>query len=321
MTLSGDVMIRVSHLTRRYPGCVAVNDVSFDVCRGEIVGFLGPNGAGKTTTMRILSCFLPPTSGSVSIAGLDIMDDSLEVRRRIGYMPENVPLYPEMRVDEYLDFRARLKNVPGRRRKKRVGEVKDLCGLKDVGRRIVGHLSKGFRQRVGLAESLVHDPQLLILDEPTIGLDPNQIRQVRGLIKDLASRHTILLSTHILPEVEMTCQRVLIINQGKIVASDTPANLKGLMRGRSRVTAELLGPREEIAARLRQMSGVLGVVSEPDGEWWRFEIECDKDTDLRTEVFQLAARSGWPLRELRMERKSLEDIFVALTRGEEGEAI
>ena len=203
---------------------MAVDDVSFEVARGEIVGFLGPNGAGKTTTMRILACYLPATGGAVNVAGYDVFRDSIEVRRRIGYLPENVPLYPEMRVDEYLNYRARLKGVPPKKRRKRVDEVKGLCGLKDVGRRIIGQLSKGFRQRVGLAESMVHDPDLLILDEPTIGLDPNQIRQVRELIKGLAPRHTILISTHILPEVEMTCQRVLIIHRGRIVASDTRSN-------------------------------------------------------------------------------------------------
>ncbi len=309
-------MIKVAHLTKQFAGCVAVDDVSFEVGRGEIVGFLGPNGAGKTTTMRILSCYLPATSGTVTIGGYNVFTDSLEVRRRIGYMPENVPLYPEMRVDEYLDFRARLKGVAREWRRKRVDEVKELCGLKDVGRRIIGQLSKGYRQRVGLAESLVHDPELLILDEPTIGLDPNQIRQVRELIKDLAQRHTILLSTHILSEVEMTCQRVLIINRGRIVASDSPENLRGLMRGSARIVAELQGPRESIAEKLGAIAGISRVTAAEADGWGQFVLECARESDPRAQVAALAAREGWALRELRAEKTTLEDIFVSLTKVE-----
>lgn len=315
-------MIKVSHLTRQFPGCVAVDDVSFEVGRGEIVGFLGPNGAGKTTTMRILACYLPATGGSVTVAGYDVFRDSIEVRRRIGYMPENVPLYPEMRVDEYLHYRAQLKGVPHRKRRARVDEVKDLCGLKEVGRRIIGQLSKGFRQRVGLAESMVHDPDLLILDEPTIGLDPNQIRQVRELIKSLASRHTILISTHILPEVEMTCQRVLIIHRGRIVASDTTEQLRGMMMGGARIVAEIRGPQPDILPRLQTLPGVQRAACSADGEWGCYTLECAKDADPRADLFGLAAARGWALRELRLEKKSLEDIFVSLTRGDtEGVAI
>jgi ABC-2 type transport system ATP-binding protein len=309
-------MIKVSHLTRQFPGCVAVDDVSFEVGRGEIVGFLGPNGAGKTTTMRILSCYLPATGGAVSVAGYDVFRDSIEVRKRIGYMPENVPLYPEMRVDEYLDYRARLKGVASRKRRTRVDEVKDLCGLKDVGRRIIGQLSKGFRQRVGLAESMVHDPDLLILDEPTIGLDPNQIRQVRELIKSLASRHTILISTHILPEVEMTCQRVLIIHRGRIVASDTTEQLRSMMMGGARIFAEIRGPQMDIVQQLQSLPGVQRVASSGEGEWTCYTVECAKDVDLRPDIFSAAAARRWTLRELRLEKKSLEDIFVSLTRGD-----
>ena len=309
-------MITVSHLTRQFPGCVAVDDVSFEVGRGEIVGFLGPNGAGKTTTMRILACYLPATGGAVSVAGYDVFKDSIEVRRRIGYMPENVPLYPEMRVDEYLNYRARLKGVPPKKRRKRADEVKDLCGLKDVGRRIVGQLSKGFRQRVGLAESMVHDPDLLILDEPTIGLDPNQIRQVRELIKSLASSHTILISTHILPEVEMTCQRVLIIHRGRIVASDTTEQLRRMMMGGARIVAEIRGPQNDILQQLQSLPGAPRVTASDAGEWGCFTLECAKETDLRPDIFGLSAARGWTLRELRMEKKSLEDIFVSLTRGD-----
>ncbi|HBA84617.1 MAG TPA: ABC transporter [Verrucomicrobia bacterium] len=314
-------MIKVSHLTKRFAGCTAVNDVSFEVGRGEIVGFLGPNGAGKSTTMRMLACYLPATSGSILVTGRNVLSDSLEVRRRIGYMPENVPLYPEMRVDEYLRFRARIKGVEGSLIRKRVHEVKELCGLKDVGRRLIGQLSKGYRQRVGLADSLVHDPELLILDEPTIGLDPNQIRQVRALIKDLAQRHTILLSTHILSEVEMTCQRVLILNEGRIVASDSPENLKSLLQSGSQIVAEMRGPREEMYEKIRTLPRVQRVAAYELDSWVCFTIDCEKDADLRIQIFELAVRHNWELRELRIGKKSLEEIFVALTRGEPEEVL
>src|SRR5271170_161113 len=224
--MNHDAMIEVTNLTKRYAGHTAVNDISFHVARGEIVGLLGPNGAGKSTTMRILSCFLPATSGTVRVGGLDVFSDSEEVRRRIGYMPENNPLHFEMRVREYLKFRARLKGLGWRRSRERVDTVMEQCGLTDVQKRIIGQLSKGYRQRVGLADALVHEPELIILDEPTIGLDPNQIRSVRQLIKDLGRRHTVLLSSHILPEVEMTCNRVLIMRAGRILAADTPENLQ-----------------------------------------------------------------------------------------------
>jgi len=311
-------MIHVSHLTKRYPGRMAVDDVSFEVGRGEIVGFLGPNGAGKSTTMRILAGYLPSTGGSVRVAGMDVATHSLEVRRRIGYLPENCPLYPDMRVDEYIAFRARLKGVPARHVKSRMAEVKQLCGIADVGRRIIGQLSKGYRQRVGLAESLIHDPDLLILDEPTIGLDPNQIRLVRQLITDLAKRHTILLSTHILPEVEVTCQRVLILHQGRIVASDTPDRLRRRLEGGVLIRAELCGPRPDIATALSEMPGVDGVEmgGMPEGWLW-CEIRTNAEADPRAALAALAAQRGWALRELRAERASLEDIFVRLTRNEE----
>ena len=226
-------MIEVSNLTKRYAGRTAVNDMSFTVARGEIVGLLGPNGAGKSTTMRILSCFMPATSGTARVAGFDVFHQSAEVRRRIGYMPENNPLYPEMRVREYLKFRARLKGLGWRRSRERVTTVMEQCGLADVGRRVIGQLSKGYRQRVGLADALVHEPELIILDEPTIGLDPHQIRSVRQLIKSLAGKHTVLISTHILPEAEMMCSRMLIMFDGKILAADTPENLQRRMAGGS----------------------------------------------------------------------------------------
>src|SRR5581483_6687740 len=219
------LMIEVANLTKRYAGHTAVSGISFSVERGEIVGLLGSNGAGKSTTMRILSCYMPATSGTVRVAGLDVFKEADEVRRRIGYMPENNPLHPEMRVREYLKFRARLKGLGWRRSRERVDVVLEQCGLTDVSRKIIGHLSKGYRQRVGLADALVHEPELIILDEPTIGLDPHQIRSVRQLIKSLAGTHTVLISTHILPEAEMTCNRMLIMYKGKILAADTPENL------------------------------------------------------------------------------------------------
>src|SRR3954470_15563830 len=232
-------MIKVEHLTKRYAGHTAIKDLSFEVGQGEIMGFLGPNGAGKSTTMRILASFMPPTSGSVSIAGYDIFRESLQARSHLGYMPENVPLYNDMRVTEYLDYRAALKGVPHRRISERVGDVKELCGVKDVERKLIATLSKGYRQRVGLADALLHEPDLLILDEPTIGLDPNQIRSVRELIKNLGKQHTILLSTHILPEVEMTCSRVVILHRGTILAADTTENLQKTVFQEGQVIAEI----------------------------------------------------------------------------------
>jgi ABC-2 type transport system ATP-binding protein len=310
-------MIQVAHLTKQYPGRTAVDDVSFEVGRGEIVGFLGPNGAGKSTTMRMLAGYLPCTGGTLRVAGYDVATHSLEVRRRIGYLPENCPLYPDMRVDEYLAFRARLKGVPRRHLKSRLAEVKNLCGVGDVGRRIIGQLSKGYRQRVGLAESLIHDPELLILDEPTIGLDPNQIRLVRQLIVDLAKRHTILLSTHILPEVEMTCQRVLILHHGRIVASDTTDRLRRRLAGGTHVRAELRGPADDVALALRALPGIEEVDAVLQDGWARCEIRVRAEADPRAEIAALAAARGWALRELHAEHASLEDIFVRLTRSEE----
>jgi ABC-2 type transport system ATP-binding protein len=310
-------MIRVTNLTKRYPGRTAVDDLTFSVEPGEIVGFLGPNGAGKTTTMRILTGYLAATGGTVTVAGFDVSEQPVEVRRMIGYLPENCPLYPEMRIDEYLRFRARLKGVPAARRRARLDEVKELCGLTDVGRRIIGQLSKGFRQRVGLAESLIHDPDILILDEPTIGLDPNQIRQVRGLITDLARRHTIVLSTHILPEVEMTCRRVIIINQGRIVASDTTENLMRLKRGGLHVIAEIRGPRDDVSAALGALPAVREVTCSGEEPWLRYDLLCAPDEDVRPAVYDLSSFRGWALRELTREKSSLEDVFVSLTRAEE----
>ena len=249
-------MIKVEQLAKRYADVYAVDHISFEVNQGEILGLLGPNGAGKTTTMRILTCYMPATSGTATVDGYDVFRDSINVRKQIGYLPENVPLYPEMRVKEYLTFRAKLKRVSYRERKLKIDECIEKCRIKEVQNQIIGTLSKGYRQRVGLADTLVHDPKILILDEPTIGLDPNQIRQVRQLIKELGEKHTILLSTHILPEVEMLCGRVIIINKGKIVAMDTPSNLESQLKGGSNIVLEVRGNGEKIKNALSSIKGV-----------------------------------------------------------------
>jgi ABC-2 type transport system ATP-binding protein len=307
-------MISVQGLTKSYGSTDAIRDLSFSVGRGEIVGFLGPNGAGKSTTMKILCGYLPADAGEVEIAGFNVFSQSLQARSRIGYLPENVPLYPEMRVGEYLSYRASLKGVRGRRVPEKVQDALDLCGLGHVRRQIIGTLSKGYRQRVGLADALVNEPDILILDEPTIGLDPNQIREVRELIKGLAVRHTILLSSHILSEVEMTCSRVLIINKGSIVAAGTPAELRersGVPRaGTVRLEARVADPEYV----LREIAGLnLGSASllSTSGEWALFEILPAGD-DPRTELFDLAVRHGWKLRELSARESSLEEIFRSL---------
>ncbi|HXX42490.1 MAG TPA: ATP-binding cassette domain-containing protein [Chthoniobacterales bacterium] len=310
-------MIKVEHLTKRYAGHTAIKDLNFEVGRGEIMGFLGPNGAGKTTTMRILASFLPPTSGRASIAGFDIFEQSLQARAHLGYMPENVPLYNDMRVTEYLDYRAALKGVPHRRVDERVGDVKELCGLRDVEKKMIGTLSKGYRQRVGLADALLHEPDLLILDEPTIGLDPNQIRQVRELIKNLGKQHTILLSTHILPEVEMTCSRVIIIHNGRIEACDTPDNLLGQIRQAGGVVVEAKTGNDNGAEELKKISGVREVMTNAEGDWKIFSLRVESGVDVRPEVFQLAATRRWTLRELSQRRATLEDVFVELTHPDE----
>jgi ABC-2 type transport system ATP-binding protein len=310
-------MIKVENLTKRYAGHTAIKDLSFEVGKGEIMGFLGPNGAGKTTTMRILASFMPPTSGRASIAGFDVFEQSLQARSRLGYMPENVPLYNDMRVTEYLDYRAALKGVPHRRIAERVGDVKELCGVKEVERKLIATLSKGFRQRVGLADSLLHEPELLILDEPTIGLDPNQIRQVRELIKNIGKQHTILLSTHILPEVEMTCSRVIIINRGRIEACDTPENLLGQIRQAGGLVVEAKVGQDNGAEELKKISGVRDVTTAADGDWKVFSLRVESGIDVRTEVFQLATARHWTLRELSQRRATLEDVFVEITHPDE----
>ncbi|VGO14551.1 ABC transporter ATP-binding protein NatA [Pontiella desulfatans] len=313
-------MIKVSGVTKKYPARLAVDDISFEVNRGEIVGFLGPNGAGKTTTMRMLTGYLPMNSGSIEVAGFDVARQPQEVRHRIGYLPESCPLYPEMRVDEYLRFRAELKGVKASARKAKINEVKEQCGLTEVGKRIIGQLSKGYRQRVGLADSLVHDPDLLVLDEPTVGLDPFQIRQVRELITQLAERHTILLSTHILQEVEAICERILIINEGKIVASDTEENLHRKLHACSIIEMEILAEKAAAVEQVGRLGGMdVRNASELADGWLWLEIEADS-ASMRVELFNLAVAEGWALRELSEQQHSLEETFVQITRNKGGDS-
>jgi ABC-2 type transport system ATP-binding protein len=306
-------MIKVENLTKRYAGQPAIQNLNFEVGQGEIMGFLGPNGAGKTTTMRILAGFMPSTSGRATIAGFDVFSQSLQARAHLGYMPENVPLYNDMRVDEYLVYRAALKSVPRRRVVERIGDVKELCGLKEVKNQLIGTLSKGYRQRVGLADALLHEPDLLILDEPTIGLDPNQIRQVRELIRNLGKQHTILLSTHILPEVEMTCSRVIIIHKGRIEACDTPDNLLGKIRQAGGVLIEAKTGSDNGAEELKKITGVRDVMTDVDGEWKIFSLRVESGVDVREQIFRLATDRRWIVRELTQRRATLEDVFVELT--------
>jgi len=318
--MSEAFMIEVTGLTKRYAGHTAVSNISFTVGHGEIVGLLGENGAGKSTTMRILACFLPASSGTVRVAGLDVFRQSDEVRRRIGYMPENNPLHPDMRVREYLKFRARLKGLSWTRSRQRVDTVMEQCGLGEVRSRIIGQLSKGYRQRVGLADALVHEPQLIILDEPTIGLDPHQIRSVRQLIKGLAGSHTVLISTHILPEAEMTCNRMVIMYEGKILAADTPENLQRFMSSSSQVIAEIAAPLAELNEAWSQIPEIQHFdVSPCDGDYFRCALTPRDGLDLRPRVFELAQARSWQLRELTRSRHSLEDIYMRVTRPEEEE--
>src|SRR2546427_1727723 len=306
-------MMKVENHPKRYAGDNAIKDLNFEVGKGEIMGFLGPNGAGKTTTMRILASFMPPTSGRATVAGFDIFEQSLQARAHLGYMPENVPLYNDMRVTEYLDYRAALKGVPHRRVAERVGDVKELCGVKEVEKKLIGTLSKGYRQRVGLADALLHEPDLLILDEPTIGLDPNQIRQVRQLIKNLGKQHTILLSTHILPEVEMTCSRVIIIHKGRIEACDTPENLLGKIRQAGGVVLEAKVGADNGGERLKKIPGVREVVTDGKDDWKKFSLRVESGVDVREETFRLATHRRWAVRELSQRRATLEDVLVELT--------
>jgi len=310
--------IEVRNLTKRYDTVTALADISFSVQAGEIMGFLGPNGAGKTTTLRILTGMIGPTSGSVLVDGLDVTERTLEVRRRIGYLPETVVLYPELRVREYLDYRARIKGVGRRTRAARIAEVLAQCALEDVTRKLIGRLSKGYRQRVALADCLLAQPNILILDEPTVGLDPHQIRQTRELITSLGQTTTILLSTHILPEVEMTCQRVAIIDKGRIVAVDTPERLRRRLQGSQLVHVQLRGDASTIEAALKQLPGVARVTAQGrlDG-LAAFEVQADAGADVREAIFRLAVERQWALLQLAPTQVSLEDVFIHLTTQEQ----
>jgi ABC-2 type transport system ATP-binding protein len=309
--------IAVRNLTKAYDGHPAVNDISFDVRTGEILGFLGPNGAGKTTTMKIITCFIPPTSGSVEVDGLDIATHSLEVRRKIGYLPEMNPLYLDMNVLDYLTHAAELHGLRGPAARARIGEMTHVCGLESVRHKDIGELSKGFRQRVGLAQAMVHDPEVLILDEPTSGLDPNQIVEIRNLIRQLGQAKTVVLSTHILPEVQATCTRVIIINEGKIVADGTPESLQREFQGGEGVTIELkIGKADpmEVAQKLRLLAYVTNVtLLSHDGPVVRYQVAVDRGQDVREAAFRLAVSEGWILLELQRRGTSLEDIFHTLT--------
>ncbi len=316
-------MIRVSHLTKRYGSFPAVDDISFEVERGaggSIVGFLGPNGAGKTTTIRILACYMPPTSGSASIAGFDCFTQSMEVRRRVGYLPESTPLYHEMRVREYLHYRGKLRGMSRADRESAIRRVTDRCWLGEFIDRPIGHLSKGMRQRVGLADAIMHDPEVLILDEPTIGLDPTQIRETRGLIKELGEHHTVLLSSHILSEIEQVCSRTIIIASGQVVATGSPQELRSRFGSQGRVVAELRGPATEIEAGARAMAGVRKVDVTANDGWVRLAIDASADADVRESLFRLTSEKGWSLRELRREGATLEDFFVKVTAEQAGRA-
>jgi len=311
-------MISVQQLTKKYSRNLAVDHISFEVQRGEIVGFLGPNGAGKTTTMRMLTCFLPPTSGAANVAGFDVLEQPLEVKKRIGYLPETPPLYPEMETVEYLTFVGRLKGLPPAEISKRVDYVCERCSIGDVRKKLISKLSKGYRQRVGLAQAIIHNPDVLILDEPTAGLDPKQINETRDLIRSLAGDHTIILSTHILPEVEQTCEKVIIINKGKLVATDTVENLQARARGAESMLVEVAGRASgfdsaAVRSRLERVPGVTRVaLKDSRDSRASFQVESQKGF-VRGDLARAVVESGWDLNELRPTAVSLEEIFLQLT--------
>ena len=310
-------MIDVQKVSRYFGDVAAVNDVSFKVEKGEIVGFLGPNAAGKTTTMRILTTYLPATSGTAIVAGFDVHEQSMDVRKRIGYLPENPPLYQDMRVKDYLEFVAKIKGVAPVDRSKAVKEAMGKTAIDNVGDRVIKFLSKGYRQRVGLAQALVHNPDVLILDEPTSGLDPNQIIGVRELIKSLAGDHTIILSTHILPEVSMTCERVVIINNGAIVAMDTTDGLTKKHAGSTRLTLSVDAPVEAVKDKVGAVQGVTKIEEVDSSEHTTVFVESNKDVEIRPEVAKIVMANNWPLYEIKAEDVSLEDVFLHLTTQEE----
>lgn len=312
-------MIEVENLSKFFGTVSAIQNVSFSVEKGEVMGFLGPNGAGKTTTMRILTGFMPATSGKASVAGFDVFEHSLEVRKRIGYLPEDVPLYRDMDVNAFLNFAADVKRVEKRKKTPQIEAAVDRCGIQSVRHRLIGNLSKGFRQRVGLAQALIGDPEVLVLDEPTTGLDPAQIIEIRELIKELAQEKTIILSTHILPEVSMICQRVIIINKGKVAAVDTTDNLTERMQKSTKVIMEVDGPFDRVRQSLADVQGVIGVemVEKVQENIFRYQIDSQKDQDVRRELAAAVATNNWGLLELQAMEMSLEDVFVQLVTKEE----
>jgi ABC-2 type transport system ATP-binding protein len=315
-------MINVKELTKRYARTTAVDHITFEVAKGQIVGFLGPNGAGKTTTMRMLTCFLPPSAGTATVAGFDVLEQPLEVKKRIGYLPETPPLYPEMDTTEYLKFVGKLKGLSGAELEKRFDYACERCAISDVKHKLLGKLSKGYRQRVGLAQAIIHNPDVLILDEPTAGLDPKQINETRDLIKGLAGSHTIILSTHILPEVEQTCEQVIIINKGKLVATDSVRNLQARARGAESIVLEVAGRNGGIDApvvqdKLQRVSGVSRVSCKQQVDSRAiFEVESNKGELVRGDLARAVVESGWDLNELRPAALSLEEVFLQLTKSE-----
>ncbi|HLL89714.1 MAG TPA: ATP-binding cassette domain-containing protein [Tepidisphaeraceae bacterium] len=311
-------MISVSQLTKAYGPTLAVDNVSFEVPKGQVVGFLGPNGAGKSTTIRMLTCYLPPTRGTATVNGFDIFHRSKRVRENLGYLPESVPLYTEMRVDEYLDFRGQLRKMPRADRRKRTDYVLERTWLTNVRKQVIGHLSKGYRQRVGLADALLHDPPVLILDEPTVGLDPTQIRETRKLVKDLGGLHTVLLSTHILPEVEAVCDRAIVIAGGRIVAQGTPDELRTSRRMQARVLVECRGPADAVKTALARVSGVhsVDVTNGQADHFVTAAVRPKESYDVREELARTVVQNGWPLREIRLEHATLEEFFIQVTAGQ-----
>ncbi|MGA7340069.1 MAG: ATP-binding cassette domain-containing protein [Terracidiphilus sp.] len=315
-------MIQVKELTKRYARTTAVDQISFSVAKGQIVGFLGPNGAGKTTTMRVLTCFLPPSAGTATVGGFDVLEQPREVKKRIGYLPESPPLYPEMATAEYLRFVGKLKGLSGAELEKRVDYVCGRCFIADVRKKLLGRLSKGYRQRVGLAQAIIHNPEVLILDEPTAGLDPKQINETRDLIKSLAGDHTIILSTHILPEVEQTCEQVIIINKGKLVATDSVRNLQARTRGVESLLVEVAGRNgslnhDLVREKLERIPGVAHVLCKgPKDHRLVFEVQSEKGQLVRGDLARAVVESGWDLNELRAAGMSLEEIFLELTGGQ-----
>ena len=311
-------MIKVSNLSKKYVGKPAVDNISFNVESGEIVGFLGPNGAGKTTTIRMLTGYIPPTSGTALIGGYDIFLNALIAKQKIGYMPENVPLYDDMRVREYLLFRAELKGLRGQDVRKHMNEALELCSIKDIKSQMISSLSKGFRQRVGLADALINKPPLLILDEPTNGLDPSQIRSFRELIKELAENHTILISTHILSEVELTCDRVLIINKGKMIGNNTPLELSEKIKSSTTISLELKSQDHDIRDTISNISGIKKVTLEKQEDDWKFfRIRVDYGNDLREEIMNLGNKRNWLIREIHYQRSNLEDAYIEMIQNKD----